>query len=382
MPDNDYKGEITAMQTDAMRLLLAMGSPKFCRAVVEDSPRSIIMLFNAVHTQSKYNDEIKIIAKNLVTAALANRNSFLYHENDFYSSGLEGITQPVTTALCQSPKLVRSIETLLNPEYSRRDPWDFDQWNAYFRLLLKVFSTHVRGGPTESASSLHWAFLKISWIYSDLNKELRLDDLRPGDDLERKLRLLGELIIDMVNVVNDAVKDNIDYPQHIVQDIAKLVFSLIEAASLVRKPRKVSLRIQKTLIWDEILNSSPFRGAAGRIILMEIHNLLICSVKSCPNMDSVKILGYCLNVMGFEPVDKDSQYGSCWRKIHLALIDWVKKDIATLLEKYPRMAGECFVEGMSYDKENSRLAIHYQWEDEAEDSYCYLKIDPPKPMSM
>jgi len=375
-PDNFTADQITKRQEHALRLLMAMGSPKFCRAVVEGSPRLIVNLFNAVSNQLKYSDEIKIIAKNLVTAAIENRNSFLYHEQDFYESGLEGITRPVSTALCQNPQLVRHIDTLLSPEYSRRKPWDIDQWKAYFRLVLQVFTVHVGGGAASKPNSLHWAYLQIEGIYSDLTEDLQLTDLRFNDDLDLRLRTLGTLIQDMVTVLDDLDQQGKIYVEHASEDIAYIIFSLVEAASSVRKPRRVSSKIQYTLIWDNILNSSELRTPAGGKILKLVHSMLLNSIVKAPNLDSVRLMGYCLNVMGFKPSEKDEEYSSAWRDLHIDFIAWVKRDIASLLKAYPAMARECFVDGMSYDEQGSRLVIHDAGKDEGEGSYMYLEVDP------
>lgn len=375
-PDNCAADQITKTQLHALRLLMAMGSPKFCRAVVEGSPRLIISLFNAVSNQHKYSDEIKIIAKNLVTAAIENRNSFLYHEQDFYESGLEGITRPVTTALCQNPQLVRNIGTLLSPEYSRRKPWDIDQWRAYFRLVLQAFTVHVGGGAASKPSSLHWAYLQIEGIYSDLTEDLQLTDLRFNDDLDLRIRTLGTLIQDMVTMLDDLEQQGKAYVDHASKDIARIIFTLIEAASAVRKPRRVSRKIQYTLIWSDILNSGELRTAAGGKIQKLVHSMLWSSITKSPNLDSVRLMGYCLNVMGFKPSEKDDGHGAAWRDLHVNFIGWVKRNIASQLKAHPGMARECFVEGMSYDEEHSRLVIHYAGEDGSEGSYEYLEVDP------
>ncbi len=375
-PARFSENDITKTQSYALSLLMAVGSPKFCRAVVERSPRLIINLFNAVSDQKKYSDEIKIIAKNLVAAAIENRNSFLYSEQDFYTSGLEGITRPVTTALCQCPELVRHVHTLLSPDYSRKAPWDIDQWNAYLRLVLEAFTTHAKATPAPKPHSLHFAYLQIERIYVDLTEDLELKELKYDDDLHLRLRTLGTFIKDMVTVLNDLVqqgKTDVDYA---AKDISDLIFNLIKAASSVHQPRKVSRKIQYSLIWEDILNSSVLQTDTGREILSEVHSMLLDSIRKVPDLDSVRLLGYCLNVMGFTSPKENEPYGSTWRNLHVELISWVKQNIASLLKKYPRMARECFVDGMSYDEQNSRLEIHYVWEDGSNASYDYLEVDP------
>lgn len=375
---DDYsEGKITTKQNCAIRLLLVMGNPKFCRAVVDQHPQLIITLFNAVRAEKRYNSAIEVIAKNLVTAAIENKQSFLYYEKNLYYSGLEGITRPVTSALCQCSDLVIKIEALLNPDYSQRKPWDLEQWEGYFRLLLEAFTVYVRGGVTAKSSSLHWAYIRIEEIYSDLTQNFTLTELRGNDGLCQRIRLLGNLIKNMVSVVDKVDGQNKKYPEHVLGDIADILFLLIKAASSVRKPRQVSRKIQNTMIWEEILNAGELRNVVGGKILKEIHQKLFDSIRSCPNLDGVRLLGYCLSVMEFSPVAADSKYGSSWRDLHYALVGWVKKNLSTMLERYPSMAHECFVDGMSYDKNNSRLVIS----DGTENSSRYLEIDPPEPLS-
>ncbi len=377
-PENSPPGQMTMTQEHALRLLMAMGSPKFCRAIVEGSPRLIINLFNAVSDQRKFSDEIKIIAKNIVTAAIENRNSFLYSEQDFYSSGLEGITRPVTTALCQSPELIRNIDTLLSPEYSQRKLWDIDQWKAYFRLVLEAFSIHVKGSPASKPYSLHWAYLKIERIYADLTEELELTELRYNDDLDLRLRTLGTFIKDMVTVLDGLNQQGKAYVDHAPLDIVQLIFSLIQAASSVRSPRRVSRKIQSKLIWDDILNSSELRNEVGRRILNELYIKLWYSMTVSPDLDSLRLVGYCLNVMGFTPPKENAKFGSSWRNLHIQLIDWVKRNIAPILKAYPNIDRECFVDGMSYDEKNNKLVIRYVSEDGTGESYKYLEVEAVK----
>lgn len=354
--------KITKTQMNALKLLLAMGSPKFCRAVVEGSPRLIINLFNAVSDQGRYSEEFKIIAKNLVTAAIENRNSFLYSEQDFYASGLEGVTRPVTTALCQRPEMIRAVDTLLSPEYSRKAPWDIEQWKAYFRLVLEAFTVHVGEDKANKPNSLRYAYQQMAKIYADLKEDLHLTDLTLNDDLDMRLRILGTQIEQMVAVIND-----LEQPiTHATKDLADLIFSLIEAASSVRKPRKVSRRIQSTLIWNDILNSPELRKENGLAILEQVHKDILSEIKHFPNLNSVRLLGFCLNVMGFKPSEHGDLYGETWRNLHINLLEWVRLNLASLIKKYPAITQECFVEGMTFDTEKNHLVIHYLMGDGSE----------------
>lgn len=375
-PDEHSPRPITKTQEYALRLLMAMASPKFCRAVVEGAPIFIIKLFKTVDKQGKYSAEIGVIAKNLVTAAIENRNSFLYSERNFYLSGLEGITRPVTSALCRTPELVRQLNILLSPEYSRRATWDIDQWQAFFRLLLEVFKVHVGGADAAKPASLHWGYLQIEEVYADLNEQLQRVELRLDDDLSLRLRALGALIKDMVDTLDNLEQQGKAYVDHAPADIAELIFNLIKAASSVRQPRKVAMKIQRSLIWEGILNSAQLRSGPGRRVLAQVHAKLRASVMQPANLEAARLTGYCLNVMGFKPSEQVTGYGSAWRDLHIEFIAWVKKDIAERLKHYPAFARECFVDGMSFDAQNCQLVIRYVNDDGSEGTADYLPVDP------
>ncbi|MEQ5316617.1 hypothetical protein ABN239_06185 [Providencia vermicola] len=372
-PDDLSSDKVIKIQINAFKLLMAMGSPKFCRAIVEGSPKLIINLFHEVEKQKKYNDAVRVIAKNVITAAIENRNSFLYNEQNFFESGLEGITRPVTTVLSNSPELIDKINTLLSPDYSRRAPWDIEQWKAYLWLLLEVFTVYVRERhATSCPKSLHLAYLQVKKIYVDLTEDLQLINLNYGSDLYTRLKMLGSLIKDMVAVLNKLAQPA-DYAE---QNISNIIYSLITSASSVRKPRIVSRKIQYTLIWSYILNSSELRSEAGIRILNQVHRKLLDEIKKAPNLDSLIILGYCLNVMGFNPPEENEPYGSSWRKLHIELLDWVKVNIAPLIEEYPDIVRYCFVDGMSFDEKNNRIVIQHVREDGEKTKPQYLNVEP------
>ncbi|MFU2325088.1 hypothetical protein [Pseudomonas sp. NFX98] len=360
----------------ANRLLTAIGSPKFCRATVEHAPGFIYDLFGAISKQSKHRVCIEIFAKNIVTAAIDNRSSFLYNETDYYESGLEGLTKPITSALCEDPRLIEHISTLLSPSYSRQEPWDIDQWRAYFRLVMKAFSSHVGSNASSRPMSLHWAMRNVRSIFDDLNEDLQVSRLKIHDDLYIRLKAIGELIKEMVATLDAHESNGLSLPPHSIEDVTKLICSLIKAASSVRRPRTVARRIQHELIWKGILNSHQLRTAIGQQIQQQVHEWLERKVHECPNLDSAMLLGYCLNVLGFRLVEKGQVYGASWRELHVRLLDWTKVNIATLLTRYPTMAHYCFVEDMHFESEKCRLVLTYPPDELGNTSFTYFAVNP------
>ena len=355
--------------TRARELLNTIASRRFCKAYVESAPKLIIALFNEIRAQQAYGPEAENLARNVLTAAISNRDSFLYIELQHEELGLND--SPVVRAICGDLTMINGISMLLSPYTSRRTPWDLEQWRAYLHLVLEAFATHAQGPCTTNPSSLHSAYRNIRSIYTSLNTDLAIHELRPDDDLYQRLHILGELIENMVELL-DKHKAPAPLPH---KTIAEIILDLMKAASCVRKPRPVAMKIQTTLVWENILNSCALRNDAGTAVQTIVYEHLLNTIKRCPDLDSVRLLGYSLNVLGFVVSKEASGYGSTWRAFHVELLRWVKANLAAMLKQYPRMASECFVEGMSFDAVHNRLVIRYpsDWGDVPPE---YFELDP------
>lgn len=355
----------------ARKLLNVIATPRFCKIYVESGSKLVVSLFDEIRKQSGYGPEAENLARNVLTAAINNRNSFLYVE--LQHEELKLMDSPVINALCGDLTVVSRITMLLSPHTTRLKPWDLDQWRAYLRLVLEAFTTYVRGPCTSKPNSLHWAYLEIEWIYTGLNSDLLDSELRPHDDLYQRIQTLGTLINDMVYVLDQHGASDKTQTLQPHQDIAQIILSLIEAAARVNKPYRVARTLQATLIWDRIMNAHALRTDTGKLILALVHAQLLRNIEQCPNLDSAQQLGFCLNVLGFTPSAPGQSYGQAWRQFHIDVLQWTKTNIASLLDQHPDLGEDCFVEGMSYDAPNNRLIV--QRAENAAPSSC-LAVDP------
>lgn len=372
-----YAPEDIDTLNDANFLLMTIGSNKFCKATVQDSPELIYNLFDEIRKQRKYQIySIEIFTKNIITAALENKNSFLYHEIDYYESALEGMTKPITSKLYQDIEIINNIPTLLSPSYSKKSPWDIDQWKAYTRLFLDAYSCYINSNYSSRPPSIHWALLIIKSIVDDLKDDLQLTSLDNNHDLSIRINILIDVIKSMVNILNQAPL-NSKLTKSASEDVVRLIFLLIEKASSVRSPRHVAKRIHHTFIWEELINSHVLNEGIGLTIRKNIYDKLFNTVLKCPNLNSVRIFAYCLNVLGFY-VHTEGEYGESWREFHMKFLEWVKHNAAELLDKYPSMKFECFVEGISYDSKNCRLVIEYPAKRARSTSYEYFQLSSKK----
>lgn len=92
--------KVTAIANDIMLLI---ADKRFCRAIVKSSSGTALAVFREVADTKKYGIQIETFSKNIVNEALANKNSFLYHEAEGYESGLIGYHKPLSQAMCRFP---------------------------------------------------------------------------------------------------------------------------------------------------------------------------------------------------------------------------------------------------------------------------------------
>lgn len=207
----------------------------------------------------------------------------------------------------------------------------------------------------------------------------------------RRLRVVIEFIKDAVEIL-----DNRGVPDHIrlrvrekhahtretfYDHVASMIFEVIFSASAVRSPHWECWSIQHNSVWGRLFNFHHLNNPAGKVVQFKIRRLLydeVVDMKRFPNFKGAKILGFCLNVMGFSlkkaSRDKDSH------ALHKVILVWTKRNYAWLHAYNSRIAEHCLVDGITYDVENRRLVKTYPAEGlRREPHYVYLEVDPAPP---
>src|SRR5690606_13405504 len=108
-------------------LLLLIADKRLCRAIVESSPATALAVFQAMAETKKYGIQVETFANNIVNEALANNDSFLYHEVEGYESGLIGYHKPLSQAMFANYEMVETIGSLLDADIYGKRKWDAAQ---------------------------------------------------------------------------------------------------------------------------------------------------------------------------------------------------------------------------------------------------------------
>jgi hypothetical protein len=336
---------------------------------------------------------IDTFAKNIVSEALANKDSFIFHEAEEYESGLLGYHKPLTQAMFSNYPMVEEIGTLLDPDFPAMQIWDATQWEAYCRLVLTTFRDYVDRSFGTHSYVLYRAKGHIEDnAISDLYK---LDGLTKSDwdkDVQGEVQRLWVV----VQFINDAIKilDKKDVPKHLLirmrkrrrevetfyDHLADMIFKIIFAASAIRSPFGLCWTIQHNSVWGELFNFDHNEGPAGKIIKFKVRRLIYDEIKGMKrfggNYKAARILGFCLNIMSFTPTDQS--YFRDSKALHKAILSWVKKNYASLYSDNPHLAEACLVDGFKYDPVGLRI-IHKRQALESEPQFEYFRVDAPPP---
>jgi hypothetical protein len=368
--DEEKKRVPPKVEAYANDLLLLIADKRLCRAMVESSPGTVLAIFRAIGETKKYGVQVETFGKNIVSEAIANKDSFLYHEAEGYHSGLIGYHKPLSQAMFSNYDMVETIGTLLDPDFAGQKEWDAEHWGAYCRAVLTALRSYVEDGHRGHSYALYQAKGYLEHAVFDLYKLDGVANSSWDDDIQARLRVVVKFIEDAVKILDSkGVPDDLalrirdkhgPMRETIYDHIASLIFEVIFAASAVTKPNDHCWWIQHNSVWGKLFNFQRLKGDAGKVVKLKVRRLLydeVAQMNEFANFKGAKIIGFCLNVMGLkvrtDNYDKDS------RALQKAVLRWTRKNFVWLHEHAPRVAGACLVDGMSYDAQNRRLVKTY-----------------------
>lgn len=370
-------------------ILLLIADRRFCRTLVESSPGTALSIFREIGVTKKYGVQIDTFANNLVNEAINNKDSFLFHEEDGYKSGLMGYHKPLSHAMFSNFKMVEEIGTLLDPDLNYMYKWDARQWQTYCRLVLLTLKDYVESGNGVHSFVLHRAKGHIEYAAYDLYKINGATVWGGDEDVRERLRVV-------VHFINDAIEilDKKGVPQHlrmrirgkhgrrgetIYDYLAEMIVKIIDHASAVKSPQDLCWWIQHNEVWGELFNFNKGDKTAAKVVQFKVRRLLfdeITSLSKAPNVKSARILGYCLNVLGLRISEKEYFRDSL--ALQIAVLAWTRKNYASLRSYNQRIGDACLVDGITFEEDKLRLVKTYPADGlRRKPAFCYLDVEPP-----
>jgi hypothetical protein len=378
-------------------LLLLIADKRLCREIVNTAPGTALAIFQEMGVAKKYGIPVETFAKNIVSEALANHNSFIFHETEGYDSGLIGYHKPLSQAMFSNYQMVETIGTLLDPDVSGRSKWAALQWEGYCRVVLITFRDYVDKQFWNHSFVLYRAKGYIEHAANDLYRLQGVVSLAWDNDLLDRLRVVVNFIKEAVATLDKKgvpkqlrlrIRERSGRPaqENFYDYLAAMIVEVIFSASYVKSPKDQCWLVQRNSVWGQLFNFHQLSGPAGKGIKFKVRRLLyneIARMSRFANFKGANILGFCLNVMGLTIVRDD-----CYRDslaLHKAVLAWTRKNYVWLHGCNPRVAEECLVDGLTFEVENLRLVKTYPIDGlRREATHVYLKLDsapveiPPK----
>jgi hypothetical protein len=383
----DEATEYTALQQYAEDILLLLGDRRFCRAVVSSSPGTILAIFSALEQTKKHRVALQPFARNLISEAIMNRDSFIYHEEEGYRSGLMGYYKPLSHAIFSNYSIVEGLEYLLDPDVPQSQKWEAAHWEAYGRLTNLTLAAYVKGaGLHHHSYVLHRAFHSIARSCMDLYQLNGTDNSGFDDDRRARLRIAVEAIKKAVEILNEAdhtsvrrrIRERYGWQRSILDLIAECIVELIKEASAVKAPRSLNWFIQHNYLWGELFNYHHMPGSAAEKIKFKVRRALYDEIRTLDRMtnyQSAAVLGFLLNVMGVNSGQRDG-HDRDTHALHVVVLRWTKRNFMKLHTEKPSLAEASLVEGLELDVANLRLARAYGLNPKEKPRYAYLDLDP------
>lgn len=368
--------------------LLLIADQRFCRVLVESSPGTILHIFQEISKERKYGVSIAQFGRNIVEAAIENKNSFLYHETDGYLTGLVGYLKPISQSIFSNYEMVEEIGALFDVNFDARGRWAAPQWEAYNRAVTITLSSYVATRFSSHSYVLSRALSAVEHSIDDLHKLDGSGDGAWDNDAYQRLRVAVDFCAVCLKILNEAgvdinirlrVRKNDPFYYHSFFDhLAEMMLEIIFKAASIRTPRSISWTIQHNTVWREFFNQLSDAGPAGKILKFKLRRKIydeIITAAEWPNYKNMKILAFSLNVMGLKI--HDGNFGKDSRALHKAILSWSKKNFARIHEEARQIIEECLPAGLSYDSSKYRLIKTYEVDAfRKAPEYLYFYVDP------
>lgn len=381
------KDEIySAIEGYSQDIMLLMGDRRLCKAMVASSPGTILRVFSEIEGAGASHLPLQAFAQNLINEAIRDLDSFIYHEEEGYRSGLMGYYKPITQAIFSNYETVAGLETLLDPDVFRKEKWEAIHWEAYGRLILITLKGYVGAGRRMQHSYvLHRAYSNISHSCMDIYQIHAAESSPYEDDRQARLRVAVQVLKKSVEALNALDQSWVvrRFPRReegnrsIFDLISESIVEVVKFAASVKGPRSLAWSIQYNYVWGEFFGFHNIPGAAAAIVKFKVRRLLydeVMQLERFHNFQSATVLGFLLNVLGLD--DTRSDHSKDTRALHVALLRWTRRNYIKIYRSNTRLAAACLVEGVEFDAANSRLTRVYGLNPTDAPKYAYLDLDP------
>jgi hypothetical protein len=367
--------------------LLMLGNRRLCRYLVKSSVTPIA-IFEEASRQRKYRLSLGPFARNISAAAIADKDSLLFHEDEGYDSGMTGYIKSFSKAVYGDYLLVEGLANLngspLGVDYLERGLWDADQLEAYSRAVLLTIESYLSGNHWGQHSyAIYRAIHQMEESTHDIHKLSSAGENYYVDDRAKRLSVALKFIRSVVEAI-DKVKPlpstsvpRKRYGGDLYDLVALCLDDILWRVAAVSLPEDYAWGFHHNTVWSEVFAFGP-ESPAMTLVKRKLRRLLFAEVKRLSEMINFKgarILGYLLYVMGLTARGKGSER-DVFDHLHRAILLWTRKNLIRLYNEYPEVAKACLIGSVKFEACEGRLVKTYVSMLGKEGQREYLILDP------
>lgn len=358
----------------ADEVLLLLGDRRFCRYVAKKSPWVVAELFREAGKERLGDLQFVQFARNVSAELLADPETAIHHEDEWFRSGLIGHLKPVSASVFGNSDLIEELASRagspLDLLWQEQRAWKPQSWDTYNRAVLLYLSDWLKKRRGIHANTaLHQIFRGYEHIAPDAYRINEMPDSYHLSIEFYRIRKAVEFVNESIKLLEEGevsapkkarlCEGRVAHPD-IFDLLSEVAFELIIAAGSIDTPDFRSWEVQHNTVWSPIMrdysNSEVrviFRGRLQRLIWKEVRNM-----ERAPNYQGARVILVCLNVMGFR-MDHAVHKPKEIRALKRLLIKWICQHYLNLRNEYPDVARACTGASITFDPKKKQLIKTY-----------------------
>ncbi|MDT3491991.1 hypothetical protein ROV93_17870 [Stenotrophomonas maltophilia group sp. msm4] len=359
---------LSLRRPSAEQLLSLLSDPVVCSVLVTRSPALLAALYEELHRLPVNSRATYSLTTNVLSAAVAEGDSFLHREVRDWTRGAASSTQPVTRTVFRNLVLLDQMPGIFNaPDASQ---WQLPQWRAFFRAAGMTLGHYITLADTGRLTH-SFAVDNIFEVLKAAPGHVRLNLASGQIGRQEAAAVLRELIL-LVKEVSDRISDTtvemsawrgLGEYHNPIQHLARVAYHILLAASYVKAPAGEAWHFGYGIAWSGIFD--PFKRKAPEKAFTEVQELVarmvwltITELDRTPNFYGAQLLALCINIglITEAPPSRDKGQIKPSDALLRLVTGWLRRRFAWLYNYNPTLAVAGFADGVSYNKER-RLII-------------------------
>lgn len=340
--------------------LLLLGDRRITRYIVAAAPQTAQALFLAMAKSQKYDLPVAQMCMGITAEAVAQRDSFLYHESHGHQSGLLGYLKPVSQAIYGNFALVEGLHGSPLDVPVEAFKWDSEQWTAFGRAFTLTIASYAKTGRQSHSTALASAFHNIKYAYSGLRSKTEQESITDSGafrNLKSVLHFVDAGVAELDRASYEPpwpIRHRRESPGFdLCEQFASLLYDICLRVSPIKSANWDVWHLQYGVVWSACFGFHRRDSRVWRIIQHKLRRMLydeILTLSAVPHYQNAPLLGYCLCMVNLRPVTRKGTHRA-EAPLAAAIHRWTVCNYGKLRISHPHIAAEVLGGRISFDPE-------------------------------